>query len=351
MPYLNITHSTTKCSTLPPLIERFFPSIHRRISLRLRGYSRPPFMLILDRRNHCTDFLSLRCNKSDLLNDTNTVFSLWPDRLRWYFFFFAVFIIITLIFAAFVPSTSTSLSIMVFFICVSVLLFLNIIIPMIIFFVFRLPVLDDILIRSPLFMKSWFLDIPQVNLNHFPSGWLRRASYRLLLPFPPIREQWKSAVYWSPRGSPQESMLRAAIRDMFEASGTTGLSVWRDKGFLKWLWYWCAPIWGTYIVLWMLLALPVFFPVWYGKITLYMLAWAWMLFAAVFIWRESAELNRYAKVQNTDIRFMPPIFYENIKDISGVVVRLSDPHVLVVFNIVWLAGTGAYLSFVNVVLG
>jgi hypothetical protein len=336
-------------------IKKLRHNLYRRLSLRFSaGYSRPPFMLVIHRRpgkkllsNSQVDrkrapdirvYFTLE-NPGPPPHDYRTACYLWPDRLRWHFWMIAFLIMFPLV----LDSAWIS--------ALFVALFLLLIIPWFTYSFGCISVLENLWQSWPPFMDEWFKGLVEDASQRLP----RMRAY-----FPPFCERW-NAVYWSPQGSPRDSLLRAAINEMFSPGSEEQIS-WHHKAFRRWIFYWCAPVWGSYLALLLILTPMLFIPEfwnysdrwWYPllvpeKKTLYVLVWVWIVFGGIFIWREKTELWRWSGLNKDNRDFVPALIYQNLKDISDFFLVLSEPSVKLVLSLIGTAGISAYLSLVNVI--
>lgn len=315
-------------------------SVRHRIKLRLLGFKRPPFQLRYQRRR--------KIHQNGQVEQS--ALYLWPDRLRWHFFFLALILSSSVASQLSLCWPEAGLSI------IFTILFLCCVVPWLTYSAIRIPVLDELWPTWPPFLSEWMQGIVQIGRRHSHSG-NRKVQIRNILRdisgvikayLPPFVTQW-DAVYWAPIGSCQETMLRAAIADMYQETGSAyESSVWHERAFARWLFYWCAPIWGGYVTLWLFLAAKVLFAWSVGKTQLMLAAWLWMLYGVMFVLRESTELVRWGR-QLTDyhLRYAPAPLYKNLKSLSGVAIRQTEGRVKAVFSLIHLLGVVAYLSVIT----
>lgn len=276
-------------------------------------------------------------DKNENTDRSGMALYLWPDRLRWHFTFMAL-----LLAGALTLSNAAVWDWKLPLILLGILLFLVFILPCVVYSASRISILDDLWEGWPSFLDRWFQGIPQLGPGSARSGWWHAY-------VPPFVVQWDSA-YWSPLGSPQETILRAAVADMYRAQSESGPAIWHERAFTRWMVYWTCPVWGGYIAL-VLLLMPALLvdasclP--YGELRLKVAAWLWMLYGVVYVLRESAELNRWGTLEDEDLRFMPPPLYRKLQKLSAVAKRMTSGDVKAIFGLVHLVGVGLYLSIVE----
>lgn len=262
---------------------------------------------------------------------------LWPFGLRYHFWYLALLLAGVLGFA-----NPTVLGVLWGFV---VLLFVTWVIPWITYSLCGVPVLDDLWEVWPPFLNVWFQGIPQLG----PGSRRNKPWDTLIAYFPPVGKN-TNAVEWSLRGSPQTTMLRVAIADLYRRASEDYPSVWLDKAFKRWVFYWYCPVWGSYLAL-LLILIPAylwgsdFLP--YDKLDLTVAVWLWMLYGMLYALRASSDLMHWGKPSDNDLLFMPPQIRWQLKEISRVAITLRQEQVKAVFALVQLVGTGAYLSIIN----
>jgi len=228
-------------------------------------------------------------------------------------------------------------------------LLLSWLLPALVYSVFRIPVLDELWESWPPFstpwLKPWFQGIPQIGYGSARSN----CRHRVCAYIPPISTHW-DAVYWSPRGNPQKTLLKAAIAYFYRDTTEEGRAptIWHEQAFGRWLVFWLTPIWGGYIALLLLLPLASFSGVLCQpavKVGLYAAIWVWMVYGVFYVRNESAELLRWGTRRPNDYRYMPPVLGAQLKTLSPVALKLTSVHVTAVFRLINLVGIVAYLSF------
>lgn len=349
---------------------------HAIIRRFLYPYRRPPFLL---RRDHRKRIERLNCSngtlrdrpqpgppvpngnggfiKEDKSTSTNQKSAppsvglyLWPDRIRWHFFYMALVVFGT---GAIILWNAPSASFEAWglpeqYLFQVVLLsfpfpLLVWLIPALVYSVFRIPVLDDLWESWPRFLKPWFQGIPQVDCVSAKASW----RHRVCAYSPPFYTQW-DAIYWSPQGSPQKTLLRAALADLYQDTGWTGPAIWHERAFMRWLAFWLAPIWGGYIALLLLLILTILLGISCApsiQAILYTVTWLWMMYGVIYVRNESAELVRWGTLKDKDYRHMRPPLGAKLEALSPVALKLTSGHVTAVFGLINLVGVVAYLSF------
>lgn len=218
-------------------------SILRRAALRCAGYARPPFMLRVQGRKRCVPTTepfweesklgpptkeACRQDNTEGKQTARSALYLWPDRLRWHFHLMALWLTLAIGFAG---TTTHGWDWRMLLTAVFLFLFLSCVLPYLVYRIFRAPVLDYLWDEWPPFLNCWFQGIAQLGPGSSRTKWY--DNLRAYLPWP----QW-DAVYWSPRGSPQETMLRAAIQDMYGNAGNMPtITIWHERAFHRFLAY------------------------------------------------------------------------------------------------------------------
>lgn len=335
----------------------------RRVSLFRNGIRRPPFRPRYQRQRGV-------CNVQSPYTDA---LYLWPDRIRWHFWFMAFGLILSVIIGDMVsvqkngahPDKQSSIPLgfasplhdqSIFglrsfpkglnteqpyyekLIRCGLLLFFNcLLVPWLIYYLFRIPVLSEITEEPATFLFPWFDGIADPK----PTSWKASFSAYLKDYLPPFREDW-DAVYWSPRGSPQEAVIRAAILDMYQQKDRGEiLSVWNDRAFWRWLLYWNAPVWGGWAALvilpWITSCDPVVFtpPAFFCTI-----------YSILFIGFQAAELPRWSRLDEQR-RYSPFAVPRRVRNLSIPTREQIEGHIRTVTSIIFGTVFALYLSYVN----
>ena len=97
-------------------------------------------------------------------------------------------------------------------------------------------------------------------------------------------------------------MLKVAVAELFSDDGDHP-DPWQSVALRRWLWYWCAPVWGSYLVILFVVGM-----VQWGwlcdsgpAIDLRIAAIAWWLYAVAFMRAEATRLNRWGARRTSKI--------------------------------------------------
>jgi len=205
--------------------------------------------------------------------------------------------------------------------------------PWLVYGVSAVPVLQRLRDRWPDCLKGW---MPRVCAWH-PRPPL---TTRLPLYLPPVHRV-RDAIDWSPRGSPRESMLRVAIAELFSDDNDSG-DPWQSAGLKRWLWFWCAPVWGVYLALVLLVGAAylgwLHAPLARGSVGLHLVAYLWLFYAVVFMRMEATRLNDWGTVSARTLDYLPPMLRHSVKRLTFVAPKLASIQGLGVFSLVYIAG-------------
>lgn len=266
---------------------------------------------------------------------------LWPSRIR--FHFWSLAFLLALIVAISSPNGYGVIA------ALSIIPVLTWIIPSITYSFCNVAVLDEVLKRWPRFLDTWFQGM--VHLGPYSRRTRKRDIVYAYLP--PVVQR-SDAVYWSPYGSSQETMLRAAIQHayqnaMYQDIGAEPPPVWLEQAFIRFMVYWCCPIWATYLVLWLVLLPGVFCGVGClpsSQLGMHLATILWMVYGALYMLRESEELSGWVKLDDKDLRFVPLPMQRLIGQLH-VAGQLKENYVQAVLAVVNFFGTVVYLSFLD----
>jgi len=399
-------------------------SIGRRISLFRIGYRRPPFLLWQRETKGIRSVNFFRdagyegitsnfprtidekeCSKT---SKKEYAVYLWPDRLRWHFFFLGICLggafLLNLNFKTFIVAILSlnlkdfiigisNLNIKAFIVAILTLIkasiigisnlsFKDFIIPTILnfnlnslitaiiallgktfivgiiaflwmvfvipIFTFRccgIPVMNHIWYKWPPSLEGWLEGIIQYGYNSPKPNIGYFEACR-----PPIAEP-DDSIYWCPSsGSEQESFLRAAIIEMFpDSTGKVDSSFFHETAFRRWIFYWCSPVWGSLVFLSILLAFTAAFPL--KPVDdpdhLILPIIVWLIYSIFFILREADYFNHWRMLDGNDYRFLPPTIKPIIgKESLGDI--LTDPKIQAVANFLISAIVVIYLTAISI---
>ncbi|WP_157726345.1 hypothetical protein [Imhoffiella purpurea] len=229
------------------------------------GNLAPPFMLLrvvdpqraedeVDKRRY---FFKSSCrsrsvghkNNPSQLNALETIASsdrlfLWPNGLRVWIF------LPSLAYAIFLGAHFGWLSGIIVALAMAVFL------PLFVYGVCRMPVLDKVFDGIPSGTRSWLYGISKWWTFTWTTRWLCRYSGPLAWPklflqsvlrcFPNIDHR-PDAARWYGRESPQGVLLVLAMNEYFQSGGR--FKGFFDRGYRRWLIYSYLPIWNGYLVI------------------------------------------------------------------------------------------------------
>ncbi len=282
-------------------------NLYRWLSYWGMGYRRPPFRLVwFDRRRDGWLGLIRACsigetvlwgwskikgcpeilggpNKSNekeprLPSDSKALY-LWPDRLCWYYWLFAVGIALPFLFSG---QPSYNLVIAAFLVISTAL-----IAPILIYRVCRIPVLDDLRKLPPLpkSMQQWFA-------NQF--------SLTGRFPYIPISSKEFDSTLWL-KASSRKSFIKLALAEFHQGHSEAGLgNEWNNRWFVRWGFYWCGPIWSSYLSLW--LSLPWISPN-YETQSVYAIL-LWLVMSAYLVLWQTRQFQAYTTLDEADRRML-----------------------------------------------
>ncbi len=254
---------------------------------------------------------------------------LWPDAMRHAFFWPGVGFFAYFLYKAGYPTAVISLIWMVW------------IVPLLLFAVVRVPVHRYTWENWPSHLNSWFGGISGRVTYRKP--WFLRIWWGLIDCIPNPFFDRRAAMCWRPSGSPQESFLRAALTEFFCSDGHP--DNWCDRGFCRWIVYWCAPVWAGYSLLLLLMPLSGK-PLWGSSlqaIDLVIPAFLWAGFSAGYFWHHTCVFPRLASFRREDLLRLPLHLQGKVSLASGLNTTLPDIRVRTVLSVVQLALGGIYL--------
>lgn len=272
---------------------------------------------------------------------------LWPDRIRWNLWGMWLFLSSPFLLH---PHYFLISLVSMFWFCLAV--------PYIIYRRLRIPVLEPAWSDFPPQLNEWFQGVPQMgpgSRRQREHGRIMGFFFGKIKPFlPPLWDSHHS-VYWAPKGSPQESFLRYALLDMYYPDSERYF--WWDRAFLRWLGYWCAPLWSGLIYLFGLLCLavwakayPSFFPGGIDKGALIILGIIWLVFAIFYIRSESFEAKKWININEDGIEFLPSSLRRHFMYLSEGIERLPSRQVQVAFIIAKTLISGIFILLVDKLL-
>ncbi len=162
--------------------------------------------------------------------------------------------------------------------------------PNILFFWFRVPVLVGAWRWWPSYLTSWFQGIP-LNKNDKVLNFYRKAFVYLLHPFSnPV-----CPTKWRPSGSYEESYLRAATTDFFRDVPDSRFPAWRGRGFRRFAFYYCFPLWTS--------AVSILYLGWNEIICgpeAKLLGATWWVFSFIFMYRSLRTIHNLLEFRRED---------------------------------------------------
>ncbi|NOZ83815.1 MAG: hypothetical protein GXP60_03260 [Epsilonproteobacteria bacterium] len=278
-----------------------------RLLLVASGYARPPFCLMIafDKLSFFQRiYRKVGPNSPEPAfpyhNTDNAFLYLWPDRLRWNFLTVAIAISLPLLFYY---QSQWWMSFITF-------LLLLVVFPCIIFMFFRIPVLGQLWKTWPANAKKSLASVAKIDLICHQQTIFGKITSRY---FPMPGSGNHDAVFWSPANNTrQQAMLHMAICDMFKRHPKeSALPDWQTKAFVRWIFYWAAPVWTGYFTLLILLLLTLFcFDNLHNKQmldSLYFSGLLWNIFSIVFLWLESKRMYDWLSPQKRMFEmYLPP---------------------------------------------
>lgn len=130
-------------------------------------------------------------------------------------------------------------------------------------------------------------------------------------------------VYWKPRGSCQETFLKAAIIDALEPDLDMKERTFFRNPFMKWLFIWCFPVWSSLIFI-------VIFNVGFlveckklNSIFNFQIV-SWVILSHLFVISEIYRIKKWAKLERDDLLFLPPPVRAYFVPTSDIIQRLES---------------------------
>jgi hypothetical protein len=287
------------------------PSVRRRLGFD----SIPPFS-----KNHSEEYS----------------FFLWPDSLRWNYWFFALAFMIVAGMATWIAKIPS------FFYVITIPLF-TIIAPIVTFSFFRSPVLSELWKGWPTKqMDGWLEGVVAYGKYGQFDVWKTRQhsniSYgketlkRLWMEYavrclPPLETPTASS-WFMPSGSPQESMIRAALITSFQRERHR--SAFQGAVF-KALFYWLVPVWTglIYLVLfWLYLAIPIMAGRYHGTapfITYFLLIILWLVMSIIYITCIVKCREKWIDFTAKDLLYLPPSLRLLYSNHGNYLVDITSP--------------------------
>ncbi len=302
----------------------------------------PPFFLVALAKKRTSREQGVRCFSDD---GHSRQLYIWPCQLQRHFLCLALIFL----FSFWGDWVIASLSI----------LFLCFLLPYIIYFLGRVPVLEEQLERWPKFMDYWLKDIPD-EIDFWPKWqglkglgcWLLLVIKRPRSFFIRITSRHNSAVRWSPLGSPQESMLRASLIDFFidPRTGPDGPSIWHHQAFIRWVIYWGTPVWGAYIILVTIATSLAYYDI--SSVTgahekIAIATFGCWLYSLYFVWKQTRAFSIWTLIREEGFhhhKFLPPHLVGETDHKLNTPLRLQHKNVMMIFGIVTAAYTGVVLA-------
>ncbi len=331
--------------------------LYRRLSDWRMGYRRPPFHLIKCSRERCFCLSFLRagvignkmfwgwhysksheksedCSKSSFPNPNlpNTVDALylWPDRLRWHYCWFALITAIPFLFCIQEECKSecnNRFIIIIFLMCFTVF-----IAPFFIYRVCRIPVLEGLCELPPLprSMRQWFKD--QFPETITPRDWFKTPKWwRIVLnDYIPSRSEELDSTTWL-QASSRKTFIKLALAEFHQSISEDGIgNDWTQRAIYRWFFYWCGPVWSSYLALW--LALPLISPSYETQSVFAIMLW--LCLSAYFVWRQPSEFKHYTELSIADRNMLALPLLPHIDNATHAVEKLTQDKVkAVIFSL------------------
>lgn len=227
---------------------------------------------------------------------------LWPDGLRHWYFWPALGLAFYLGFF-----DSLLLGLLTLF-------WLAVAAPLIVFFLLRRQVLEGIWKGVPTGSWYWLTSVPKWQSHpETPDlaccrdcnvvSWLKALAGLLQHSLPDLTER-RDPVIWQGRSCPQGAILTVASAEFFASNDRT--DIWCNRGFLRWLFYWCLPLWSGYLWLLFLTALETLGFIRICSEQLGVAILIWTLYSAIFLQRQLCSF-----VATT--QFNDPNYFDNYR--------------------------------------
>lgn len=308
--------------------------------LRIKNYSlgikRPPFFIIklprdkfivpgLHTHNILNDISGIGLhNDSNYNKEIPTIKSawyLWADRLKCHFYISAIYVV----FPVFYYNNSYLTWFLIFLYSFAW--------QFIIFYIFNSPIADILFKNIPRNSNlDWIEGVSssyeekneEKNVNYL----LRKINillflFKISLPF-----KFKiDVVEWSSKNSPQKSVLYLSIINFFSIEEY-------NEGFIRWFFYWCSPIWSSYISL---VSISIFLLSQKSpeeiKSILFISSLIFTLHSFLFIINESNELNKISEEYGSNLYITAPPWINNkIKINNKVALKLTETKLKILFS-------------------
>ncbi|BAO43184.1 hypothetical protein TBH_C0238 [Thiolapillus brandeum] len=91
--------------------------------------------------------------------------------------------------------------------------------------------------------------------------------------------------YWRLSGSVYQSFATSGLNEFFQSDGRL---LWYNRGVLRWLKYWCSPLWSSWLYLVAYSFLSVSTNEWKYMVKM------WMLISVIFVWRQTSLFHHQA---------------------------------------------------------
>lgn len=196
-------------------------------------------------------------------------------------------------------------------------------------------------------LNAWFQNIPEfvTYTDTRFHAFLRLSS--LCLPIFPIER--KSPILWSHSASPQKSFLKAGLTEFFSSNHDSDL--WCDRGFIRWLTYWCLPVWASFLLLLSLLIGSKYnggvFSDPFSPGILIAPGYMWVVFATFFMWRNACVFKNVASFDIHDFSFLPTPLKRDASIRTRLVEAIPKFKVKFTISLVQIGFGVVYLSLLN----
>ncbi len=272
------------------------------------------------------------------LGRSDRAYYLWPDGIYLHFFIFAI-----------VLSAPVLLNLLTWPICLNDILktlpvvfalfsFILWGLPLFIFYLFRVPVLDYLYNKLP----ETTSDIVRKSV--------KEGTFKNIAPsFSSLfNEKWDQ-VYYSSKASFRGSLLRVALRDMYQKQREEDASTARYSSTItRWIFYWCSPVWGSFLCLVIISFIIAHFDQHSSlQNNLVYSSILWVGCSIYYIKKVAKELSTWTSYTQEHSRYLPSVLAGKIRELPFVVNDISEKNIEKVTSVISGFVATTYISLIK----
>lgn len=158
------------------------------------------------------------------------------------------------------------------------------------------------------------------------------------------------SVFYNPMGSFKESIIKLAIIEFYENKIKDHFYyyIWTNRSFYRFIFYWCSPVWGSYIILHLML---LYFSFFYSnqQVNNYLIysGVLWMAYSSYFLWVESQNYNEWINILGDDYKMMPSVLIGKIKERPVFAHKLLKSEIKFIIQIINGIAFAVFLSILD----